>query len=300
MINLVNNTDKTIRVFGIDIAPGKQLSGQPDSLSSMAARMGFTVVKVVQQDPFHDQSISSQSAKVQTSNAMLLNCDNIPVNFMTPTLSIMIPVHGNRIESLQRLFDSIPLIPDLEIILAHSGPSEQDASSYLSLLRTLPHETIFIDAKNHYGIGSTRNLALSVVSRPWCVMMDSDDEFAPGALDAILHSITMDPGVDVIYGQYERDGELHDPPPFTPGLSQSNGCYMMGARCFRTSLLQSVMFSEEFPFAEDIQVLIVLEKIDARFRKIDRVLTLVHGSKDSVTTTHNKAVGKYAHAARSF
>jgi glycosyltransferase involved in cell wall biosynthesis len=224
--------------------------------------------------------------------------ESLPVDVHTIEFSICVPCY-KRSPTLTRLLASLPTnFPGLELIVSTAGDTIDEVQHIINTVWDTDLSPIVVATPVHYGIGSTRNLGVMLASKPWTVTMDSDDEMAPFALESIAYSILKDPNVDVLYGDLVIDGKVREMPEFESGKLDSIGCYMLGLRCFRTSLLQHIRFAEHFPFSEDLELLIALEDLGARFRRVPRPLTIIHKSEDGITRTQGGRVGYYAQRAR--
>ena len=97
--------------------------------------------------------------------------------------SIIIP-HHNIPELLQRCLDSIPDVPEVQVIVVDDNSSEQkvDFEHFPGLSRT--HTQCILD-KQGGGAGHARNIGLRNADGKWLVFADADDFFTKNAFDIL-------------------------------------------------------------------------------------------------------------------
>ena len=106
------------------------------------------------------------------------------------SFSVIIP-HHNIPQLLQRCLDSIPDIPEVQVIVVDDNSSEEkvDFEHFPGLERT--NTTCILD-KEGGGAGHARNIGLRNADGTWIVFADADDFFTKDAFD-ILNSHKDDP-----------------------------------------------------------------------------------------------------------
>jgi len=109
--------------------------------------------------------------------------------------SVIIP-HHNIPKLLQRCLDSIPDVPEVQVIVVddNSSPDKVDFNNFPGQKRQYTHR---IFDKVGGGAGHARNIGMSKADGKWLVFADADDFFVDGAFD-ILES-HKDDREDIIY-----------------------------------------------------------------------------------------------------
>ena len=112
--------------------------------------------------------------------------------------SVIIP-HRNSIDTLQRLFDSIPDRDDVEIIVVDNSPVK------IKPIKCNRNVTLLYSEPNR-GAGGARNVGIDYSHGEWLLFADADDFYTPDAFDTFFSHITDD--VDIVYsemgGMYEE------------------------------------------------------------------------------------------------
>jgi len=108
------------------------------------------------------------------------------------SLSVVIPTH-NRAQLVCRAVQSVlnQGWPGIEIVIVDDGSRDATATAIRRLFpvaRYLRHETPL-------GPGPARQHGLEAASGEWVVLLDDDDELAPGAIDIIAETIRRWPGI---------------------------------------------------------------------------------------------------------
>ncbi len=113
--------------------------------------------------------------------------------------SIIIP-HHNTASELQRLLDSIPSLPEVEIqIIVVDDASDADTVEHLHHLQLLFDDRVeWIFLSQNVGGGAARNLGLSRARGEHILLADADDFFLPSFRDILLKYQT-DRETDIIY-----------------------------------------------------------------------------------------------------
>ena len=112
--------------------------------------------------------------------------------------SVIIP-HRNSIETLPRLFDSIPDRDDVEIIVVDNSPVKIKPI-------TCKRNVTLLYSEPERGAGGARNVGIDYSHGEWLLFADADDFYTPDAFDTFFSHITDD--VDIVYsemgGMYEE------------------------------------------------------------------------------------------------
>lgn len=117
--------------------------------------------------------------------------------------SVIIP-HRNSLDTLERLFLSIPNRDDIEIIVV-------DNSLNKISLEDLPssRKCVLCYSEPNRGAGGARNVGIEHASGKWLLFADADDYYAPNAFDLFYSKVSTD--ADIVYtemgGIYDDTGE---------------------------------------------------------------------------------------------
>lgn len=122
--------------------------------------------------------------------------------------SIVIPVH-NRETHIRRAVASAlaQTFGDYELILVDDCSTD----SSLAVMRSLAAPNVQVLARDKRGgVGGARNTGIAAARGDWVVLLDSDDELVPGALDIMFERAAASP--DAVAGLWFRcrmdDGQL--------------------------------------------------------------------------------------------
>jgi GT2 family glycosyltransferase/SAM-dependent methyltransferase len=189
-----------------------------------------------------------------------------------PLLSIIMPVYNPplayfdiAIESIRRQkYENWELLladdasTDLEVRKALTRWSETDARIKVSFL-----------AENG-GISVASNVAASMATGEFIVLIDNDDEIEPDALAEVARALNENPGADVIYSDDDKinTGTTRHAPQFKPGWSPElllSYMYLGHLFCIRRALFNEVGgFRKEFDGSQDYDLALrVTEKARA-------------------------------------
>lgn len=123
--------------------------------------------------------------------------------------SVIIP-QRNSIQTLPRLFDSIPVSDRIEIILVDNTPTPVTKED-IGIKRE--YKLLWSEPSRH--AGGARNVGLEAATGKWLIFADADDYFTEGAFDKFYESFNSN--ADVIYykmtgiypetGEYSKRGE---------------------------------------------------------------------------------------------
>jgi glycosyltransferase involved in cell wall biosynthesis len=109
--------------------------------------------------------------------------------------SVIIPSY-NRAKLLARALDSILMqsYPAREIIVIDDGSSDATAR----LIRENYPEVDY-RYQRHAGVSAARNRGISLASSRWIALLDSDDSWAPGKLEAQAAAIARNPATRLVH-----------------------------------------------------------------------------------------------------
>lgn len=132
--------------------------------------------------------------------------NNNPIITMTYTkdFSVIIPVWRGAIKYLPKLFDSIPKMDGIEIIVVDNSKEPVNRDEINS-----SREIVFLHSSPDRHAGGSRNDGMSIAQGKWLIFADADDYFAPGAFDVFYSMLNTE--AEIVYtcsrGVYEDTGE---------------------------------------------------------------------------------------------
>lgn len=108
-----------------------------------------------------------------------------------PSISVVIPTH-NRCHTLARALDSVleQSVSPSEIIVIDDG-STDDTSDLLKS----QYPTIKAYRQSNHGVSHARNRGIESSTGEWIALLDSDDAWYPGKLEAQLSEIEREPSI---------------------------------------------------------------------------------------------------------
>jgi len=129
-----------------------------------------------------------------------------------PYFSIIIPVY-NRAEEIKRAINSClnQEFSDFEVIVVDDASTDTTAEI---VRKFLDNKIVLLKHTENQGVCMTRNTGIDSSSGEWLLLLDSDDEFLPGALQTIFqYASVCSPEIDRIGFVYQRDDGGISPNP---------------------------------------------------------------------------------------
>lgn len=107
----------------------------------------------------------------------------VPASGPTPQVSVLVPVY-NKEPYLRRAVDSVlkQSFTDFELVLVDDGSTDGS----LALARTYTDPRVRVVAQANAGEGGARNRGIREARAPLIALLDGDDEWAPGFLEAMV------------------------------------------------------------------------------------------------------------------
>ncbi len=158
------------------------------------------------------------------------------------------PWIGRCAESLRQLDG------DMEVIFVNDH-SEDGSDDIVH-----EYEALFLQVDNQHtpGVSGARNTGLDLATGDWICFLDADDEYAPGAINAINASVRMYPEVDLIQLNHVRviANGTQMPRMFNPRgkypLNNLPKLWMSSCnKIFRANLIKDIRFKEGLYHGED-------------------------------------------------
>lgn len=131
---------------------------------------------------------------------------------MSKWISVIIP-HYNSIELLEKLINSIPEEPSIEIIVVDDKSTKDIDRIHALEERMNSKGQVFLhNVTEKKGAGTCRNIALEVATGEWVLFADADDYFLDNAFDNIRKACELNK--DLVYfpptSIYLEDGKVAD------------------------------------------------------------------------------------------
>ncbi|MFD1213877.1 glycosyltransferase, partial [Arthrobacter sp. GCM10027362] len=178
----------------------------------------------------------------------------------TPTVSIVTPTY-NCLELLQECLDSLfrqtlPQ-PDIEIIVVDDG-STDGTWDYLQSLRAEHPNLVALRQENSGRPSVGRNRGMAAATGEFVFFLDSDDWFAPEALERMV-AAAREHGSDVVLGRMVGENRTvyqgaYEATVYDADLLRDNAWQVLGpCKLFRTSLIRrlGISFPEDMVQGED-------------------------------------------------
>lgn len=102
-------------------------------------------------------------------------------------ISIVMPAH-NRAQLVERALASIAAqsLPPLEVILVDDASTDDTVAVAKAWAATAPFAMTVIEMERNGGAGAARNRGMQVAAGEFIAFLDSDDEYLPHALEALV------------------------------------------------------------------------------------------------------------------
>ena len=173
-----------------------------------------------------------------------------------PAVSIVIPLY-NRQELIGRAIDSClaQTVPDFEVIVVDDGST--DRSPEIVRRYADPRVRLIVHQANR-GVGPARNTGADAARAEWLIMLDSDDELLPTAVELLVQkTLSVGPDIGCIRFRYRMDnGTISPNVEYAPGrlcyeeyLSYMEACTGgLGdlLLCPRRSTFRQIRFPDNF------------------------------------------------------
>jgi hypothetical protein len=154
-----------------------------------------------------------------------------------PRFSVVIPTH-NRASHLAEAVRSVhgQTFPAFEIIVVDDG-STDDTAGVVEVLASDGVQVRYLRQANQ-GAAAARNRGIRAAGGDWIALLDSDDTWLPGKLEAAAELIAADDAVDFVHSRYVHDFELDAGDVPEPVLTMQQHCdpaALMGGWHIKTS-----------------------------------------------------------------
>jgi glycosyltransferase involved in cell wall biosynthesis/polysaccharide pyruvyl transferase WcaK-like protein/SAM-dependent methyltransferase len=197
-----------------------------------------------------------------------------------PLISLLVPVYNVEEVWLHAMIQSVrrQVYPHWELCLVNDGSTAAGIRPALDRFAELdPRVRVKHLAKNE-GISGATNHCLSMATGEFCVLLDHDDELAPGALFEVAAALDADPTLDLLYSDEDKVSAFgnHSDPALKPGWNPSlllTCNYVSHMGVYRTSLLREVGgFRSEFDGSQDYDLVLRFTERTQRVTHLPKVL----------------------------
>jgi succinoglycan biosynthesis protein ExoO len=194
---------------------------------------------------------------------------------------------------------------DIEVIVVDDGSSD-NTSDIIQRFIELDSRVFLIRNAQTLGPAAARNIALSHATGAWIALLDSDDEFIPERLEALLQTAearsldAVADGLEIIdFEKRNSLGPAFDPAwlkeeePISlsyllerdwPGRARSYGLGTIKPMVRKAFLdYNKLKYAEEFNLAEDLLFYCDLIILGAKFGLMDKIMYKYYIRKDSVS-----------------
>ena len=161
---------------------------------------------------------------------------------MNPLVSVILPTFDREALVLEAIESALSqTYGRLEVIVSDDGSSDGTVDA----VRGLTDRRVQLLQHEHGGVGAARNLAIERAGGQILAFLDSDDRWAPEALERMVGAIEHEPDLDGAYGRVE---EFHD------GGAAARGARDTRAPLPSATIVRRASFERVGPFATQWRV----------------------------------------------
>ena len=143
---------------------------------------------------------------------------------MKPVISIVIP-HKNSSNTAEKLVDTIPNVPEIEIIVVDDKSYPEEFILLLKLRDKRSNLVVIQNEDEESNAGIARNIGLGHVNGQWVLFADSDDEFLDNAFDVFLKTALDYRDFDVVLFRCRSLDEVRNPSSRAEKVNSLIECY---------------------------------------------------------------------------
>jgi len=143
---------------------------------------------------------------------------------MKPVISIVIP-HKNSSNTAEKLVDTIPNVPEIEIIVVDDKSYLEEFLFLLKLRDKRSNLVVIQNEDEESNAGIARNIGLSHVNGQWVLFADSDDEFLDNAFDVFFKTALDYRDFDVVLFRCRSLDEVRNPSSRAEKVNSLIECY---------------------------------------------------------------------------
>lgn len=172
--------------------------------------------------------------------------------------------------------------PDLEVVVVDDGSTDGTVDALAARYGADPRVRVL--RKENGGTASARNAGLDAATGTFIALLDSDDLFLPGHLEALVPPLEADPAVDLAIGNAVYEGHwshgrasIFHRARYRPPVCLEDMCeglwVLPSATVWRASRLKALRFDPACRWAEDTELLFRFFDEGGRAVAVDRVVT---------------------------
>ena len=143
---------------------------------------------------------------------------------MKPVISIVIP-HKNSSNTVEKLVDTIPNVPEIEVIVVDDKSYPEEFILLLKLRDKRSNLVVIQNEDEESNAGIARNIGLGHVNGQWVLFADSDDEFLDNAFDVFLKTALDYRDFDVVLFRCRSLDEVRNPSSRAEKVNSLIECY---------------------------------------------------------------------------
>ena len=143
---------------------------------------------------------------------------------MKPVISIVIP-HKNSSNTAEKLVDTIPNVPEIEVIVVDDKSYPEEFILLLKLRDKRSNLVVIQNEDEESNAGIARNIGLSHVNGQWVLFADSDDEFLDNAFDVFFKTALDYRDFDVVLFRCRSLDEVRNPSSRAEKVNSLIECY---------------------------------------------------------------------------
>lgn len=209
----------------------------------------------------------------------------------TLLFSVVIPAY-NYAYTLTRAIESVleQITDDAELLVIDDGSSDHTREVITEIPR---HRAFRVIHSDNAGLAATRNRGIRESRGDWLVFLDADDEFAPGALQALKMAIVSNSDIDMIIGAHivveSGRQRLRSRQPLPKNRKTCLELYLLkkrlsicnGATAMKRRVFERYRYPENFRCVEDIPVF-AHTLVNYRCMTLNTPIAIIHKHEDSL------------------
>ena len=172
--------------------------------------------------------------------------------------------------------------PDLEVVVVDDGSTDGTVEALTARFGADPRVRVL--RKENGGTASARNAGLEAATGTYVALLDSDDLFLPGHLEALVPPLEAAPTVDLAIGNAVYEGHwrhgrasIFHRARYRPPVCLEDMCeglwVLPSATVWRASRLKALKFDPTVRWAEDTELLFRFYAEGGRAVAVDRLVT---------------------------
>jgi len=213
----------------------------------------------------------------------------------SPQFSIVMPVYKTPLPLLEKTLRSVLAqgFQSWELCICDDGSAMPELREFLESRQRRDSRIKLIFSERNGGIAAASNLALTLATGEFTVLLDHDDELTEDALEVFANVAIEDPEVDVIYSDQEKideAGEVIDAfykPDWSPDYFR-RVMYVGHLLAVKTDLMRSAGgFDAAFNRVQDYELMLRVSERARRIRHVSKVLYRWRAIAGSIAATHD-------------